>query len=61
MLLDEVPTPGTATEGRFDINAGDRVNIGGEVRHADAAPLGVTANLPVGVDTYIYATSLTKV
>lgn len=61
VLFDEVPTPDTPTEGKLDINPGDRVNISGEVRRADAIPEGVTADIPAGVDAYIYATKLGKV
>lgn len=61
VLFDQVPTPDTPIEGRFDINPGNLVNISGEVRRADSIPDGVTAKIPEGVDAYIYASQLDKV
>jgi len=61
VLFDEVPTPDTPIEGRFDINPGNLVNIGGKVRRADSIPDGATAAIPEGVDAYIHASRLDKV
>lgn len=59
VLFNEVPTPNTATEGRFDINKGSMVDITGTVRDASAPlPDGVTATIPSGTEKYIYATEL---
>lgn len=60
VLFDGVPTPDTPTEGKVDIDPGDRVNISGEVRRADTIPEGVTADIPAGVDAYIYARTLNE-
>ena len=60
VLFDEVPTPDTPTKGKVDIEPGDRVNISGEVRRANAVPEGVTADIPAGVDAYIYASTLSE-
>ncbi|RDC60995.1 hypothetical protein HME9302_02212 [Alteripontixanthobacter maritimus] len=59
VLFDQQRTANTATEGRFDINAGSIVDIEGTVRSAsDALPTGVTADIPAGTEKYIYATEL---
>jgi len=61
VLFDELKTPKTPTEGRFDIDTGNLVNISGEIRRAHSLPDGVNANIPDGVDAYIYASQLDKV
>ncbi len=50
VFFDEVPTPGTPTEGQLDINQGSILNIDGEVRAA-------TDTLPEGADPSILGTS----
>ncbi|MDT0575284.1 hypothetical protein RM533_03700 [Croceicoccus sp. F390] len=61
VVLDEVRTPNTPIEGRVDVDKGDRVDIVGTVRSADAgsppdaAIPGPTKPLPEGVSQFIYA------
>lgn len=62
VIFDQVPTPGTPTEGRYDINEGDMVNVEGEVRSS-------TTDLPENADpsflnaseNYVYATDVQPV
>lgn len=62
VFFDQVPTPGTATEGRYDINAGSVVNIDGEVRSAtDTLPANADPSILAGTQNYIFATSLEMV
>lgn len=59
VLFDQDPTPGTATEGEFDINPGMVMNLEGTVRSAsDPLPAGVTIDQMGGADRYIYATDM---
>ncbi|MDT0576729.1 hypothetical protein RM533_11130 [Croceicoccus sp. F390] len=59
VVFNQVPTPGDATEGEYDINPGSMLNMEGEVRAADAPlPAGVTAQIPAGTDRYIFADSI---
>ena len=63
VVLDEERTPSTSTEGRFDVNAGDRINLIGAVRTArggvprDAAMGTPTDALPADALFFIYAQS----
>jgi hypothetical protein len=59
VIFDELPT--TAIDGRLAIEAGDNVNITGEVRLADNIPDGVTVNIPASVQALVYANKLSKV
>ena len=62
VFFDQVPTPGTATEGRYDINPGDRVNITGEVRAAtDMLPENADPSILGTSQNYIFATDLQPV
>lgn len=59
VVFDERRTPGEATEGRYDINAGQTINISGEVMAANARmPSGVTATVPSGTKHYIFAENI---
>ncbi len=60
VVFDQVPTPTTAMEGRVDVDPDDSVNIKGEVLRADNLPDDVTADIPMGVDAFVYASELTK-
>lgn len=62
VLFNQQQTPGTPTEGEYDINEGSVVNIEGSVRSAaDPLPEGVTAQIPSGTDRYIFADSIEMV
>ena len=56
VVFNETPTPGTAQEGNYDVNADSIVNLTGTVRPASEAPAGKT--IPAGVDSFIYADTL---
>ena len=59
VMFDQTPTPGTATEGEFDINPGMVLNIDGTVRStSEPLPQGVTVDQLGGADRYIYATNM---
>lgn len=59
VVFDEERTPNDATEGEYDINVGQLVDITGTVMAADTAmPEGVMATVPTGMTQYIYADSL---
>lgn len=61
IVFDEVPTPNTAKEGRFDINPGNRIDVQGTVRDRSFTfPATVDATIPSGVKTFIYATEIEK-
>ncbi len=62
VYLEEEPTPGDATEGRYDVTAGQHLAITGsmEATPADLTPWGLTADQAAMVgDQYVRATSLT--
>ena len=62
VYLEEEPTPGDATEGRYDVTEGQRLSITGtmEPTPADLTPWGLTTEQASTVgDQYIRATSLT--
>ena len=62
VFFDQVPTPGTATEGRYDINPGNLVNITGEVRQStDPLPANADPSILGDAQHYIYATNLEPV
>ncbi len=62
VFFDQVPTPGTATEGRYDINPGSVVNIDGEVRAAtDGLPANADPSILGPSQNYIWAESLEMV
>ena len=56
VVFDQVPTPGDATEGRYDINAGSVLSLEGEVRQDDGTlAQGVDADIPADTQYYIFA------
>lgn len=63
VVLNEVATPGTPTEGRVDVNKGSVIDLVGTIHAAsEGAPKGAAAGsqtdpLPKGVAQYIYAQS----
>ena len=62
VYIEEEPTPGDATEGRYDVTDGQHISITGsmEPTPADLSPWGLTADQAGAVgDEYIRATSLT--
>ena len=62
VYLEEEPTPGDATEGRYDVTDGQHISITGSMEDtpADLTPWGLTADQADAVgDDYIRATSLT--
>ena len=59
VVFNQEPTPNQPTEGEFDINPGQLVDITGTVMSADAAmPDGVDATVPTGMTQYIFADSM---
>ena len=61
IVFDEVRTPGTAKEGRYDINVGNMLDIEGTVRDRNfTLPATVDATIPAGRSTFIYATEIDK-
>jgi hypothetical protein len=59
VVFNQDPTPGTPTEGEFDINPGQMVNLTGMVMAADQPlPDGVDATIPTGTSQYIFADSM---
>lgn len=62
VFFDEVRTPDTPTEGRYDINPGTVVNITGEVRQAtDSLPERADPSILNSGQNYIWASSLEPV
>ncbi len=63
VMFDEVPTPGTAVEGRFDINPGNTVTFEGEARRIDrsALPASVRADIDASEEFYLFADNLKKI
>ena len=62
VYLEEEPTPGTATEGRYDVTEGQHLSITGtmEPTPADLTAWGLTPDEASGVgEQYVRATSLT--
>ena len=63
VYLEEVPTPGDATEGRYDVTEGQHLSITGEmvpVGTTDLSAWGLTpAQVSMVDDEYVRATSLT--
>ena len=61
IVFDEVRTPGTAKEGRYDINVGNMLDIEGTVRDRNfTLPATVDATIPANRGTFIYATEIDK-
>ena len=61
VVFDETQTPGTATEGKYDINTGNTLDIDGMIRDRGyALPSGVNATIPTSEQMFIYATSIDK-
>ncbi len=59
VAFDEVQTPGTAMEGKVDVNPGSRVDIDGVVRAAsEPLPSGANVQLPAGATAYVFATDI---
>ncbi|WP_145917024.1 hypothetical protein [Erythrobacter sp. QSSC1-22B] len=62
VFFDQVPTPGDATEGEYDINPGSIVNIDGEVRSAtDTLPANADPSILGDSQNYIFANSIEMV
>lgn len=62
VFFDQVPTPGSPTEGRYDINPGTRVNLTGEVRAAtDGLPENADPSFLGTSENYIFATNVEPV
>ncbi len=62
VFFDQVPTPGDATEGEYDINPGSVVNIDGEVRSAtDTLPANADPSILGDSQNYIFANSIEMV
>jgi hypothetical protein len=57
VVLDQSPTPGTPTEGRYDVTAGQTIDVNGVMRSTDDVP-GRIEGLPPNTRTVIYAQSL---
>ena len=55
VLLNEVATPGTDTEGRVDVNEGSMVSLTGTVRSAAEEMPEAGLVVPDGVENYIWA------
>lgn len=56
VVFNQVPTPSDATEGEYDINPGQTVEIAGRVMSAgEPMPEGVDATVPSGMEMYIFA------
>lgn len=60
VVLDEQPTPATPTEGRYDVTAGQLVDVNGVVRSVENIP-GAIENLPTNTRIVVYAQSLDAV
>jgi hypothetical protein len=59
IVFDEVPSPNMAREGMLDIDRGDIVDVEGMVRARDYdLPATVVADIPAGLNTFIYATEV---
>lgn len=59
VVFNQERTPNDATEGEYDINVGQSIDISGSVRAASSSmPKGVMATVPSGMNQYIYADSL---
>jgi hypothetical protein len=59
VVFNQERTPNDATEGEYDINVGNSVDIRGTVRAASSdMPRGIMATVPAGMNQYIYADSL---
>ena len=62
VFFDQVPTPGDATEGEYDINPGSILNIEGEVRSAtDTLPANADPSILGTLQNYIFANSIEMV
>lgn len=62
VFFDQVPTPGTAIEGKYDINAGSVLNLEGEVRSAtDTLPADADPSILGDSQNYIFAKSIEMV
>tara|TARA_R110002072_G_scaffold15856_30_gene62844 strand:+ start:7265 stop:7732 length:468 start_codon:yes stop_codon:yes gene_type:complete len=62
VFFDQVPTPGDATEGEYDINPGSILNIEGEVRSAtDTLPANADPSILGQSQNYIFAESIEMV
>jgi len=61
VVLNETPTPSTpGTEGRYDVTAGQTINVNGSVRNTNDPAFGSNPieGLPAGQNAVIYAQSL---
>jgi hypothetical protein len=57
VVLDQVPTPGTPTEGRYDINPGQVIDVEGEIRGVIDGMVDGEAieDMPQGTEIYLFA------
>lgn len=60
VVLNQAPTPGTPTEGRYNVQAGQMLNVNGVVRRPDDPAFAgqPIEGLPAGARTVVHAQSL---
>lgn len=59
VAFNQVPTPGTAMEGKIDVNPGSMVDIDGVVRSpSDPHPASTTFTVPADAAAYVYANNV---
>ena len=59
IVFDETRTPNTPTEGQYDINVGNRLDIEGTMRDRNyTLPRTVDATIPAGEKMFIFATDI---
>lgn len=59
VAFNEVPTPGTAMEGKIDVNPGSMVDIDGVVRSpSDPHPPSTTFTVPADATAYVFANNV---
>ena len=62
VIFDQVPTPDTPTEGRYDFNVGNIINVTGEVRAStDGLPENADPSFLGTSENYVYATNVEPV
>lgn len=58
VVLDQVPTPTTPTEGRYDVTAGQTIDVNGYVRAADDVRFATVQGMPADAEVVVHAQSL---